>query len=299
MLRAAAVSGLVMLLSTTVQAQHTRFADGLAIGDLAQGGLQAEAYCDRAPELVELAPLPGGQSPARRTALAGEVYGNLIRRGDGKLSRAAVAHARAHVTPASGCRWDLSASLVASTRGNRGARAEGKLLFPQGNRGAAALFATAQYGDDSLAARELQLHSEIAAGLSYTTGNLYPMTVGLIMRLFGDDVTRLDLRARLSGSAVSALGSAVRPDAESPEVMRRIGVLTMLQVLQFPVSLVYEAEETDRFASGRDWRRYNIGGAYRLSRERDTWVIIRRTVDGLSRDRRDGEWALHVSKLVF
>src|SRR5687767_3272150 len=119
------------------------------------------------------------------------------------------------------------------------------------------------------------------------------------MRLFGDDVTRLDLRARLSGSGVSPLGSALRPGGESPEVMRRLGMLTMLHVLQFPVSIVYEAEETNSFVEGRDWRRYNIGGAYRLSRDGDAWVIVRHTVQGLSRDARDREWAVHLSKLVF
>lgn len=296
------VAAVLLLLPSAAHAQHTRFTDGLALGDLAQGGLKTDAYCGRAPDLPDLPDLPSlpGSAPStRRPALAGEIHGNLIRGGDGKLGRSAVGHVRAHVTPGIGCRWDLSASLVASTRGNRGTRAEGKLLFPQGDRGAIALFATAQYGDDSLAARELHLHREIAAGLSYTTGNLYPLTLGLIMRLFGDDVTRLDLRARLSGSAVSPIASEVRPDGESPEVMRRMGILTMLHVLHFPVSLVYEAEETDRFAARRDWRRYNIGAAYRVSKAGDTWIILRRTVDGLSRDRRDREWALHLSKLVF
>ena len=292
----ALVAAVMVALSSAAHAQHTRFTDGLAIGDLAQGGLKAEAYCDRVPELP---PLPGDEPPAVRRSFAGEIYGNLIRGGDGELARAAVGHARAHATPGAGCRWDLAASLVASTRGNRGARAEGKLLFPRGGAGAIALFATAQYGDDSLAARELQLDREIAAGLSYTTGNLYPVTVGAVMRLFGDDVTRLDLRARLSGSGVSPFGSALRPDGESPGVVRRLGVLTMLHVLQFPVSIVYEAEETDRFIAGRDWRRYNIAGAYRLSRGRDVWIVLRRTVHGLSRAPRDREWAVHLGKLVF
>lgn len=290
---AAGLITLSLALPGTSRAQHTRFTDGIALGDLAQAGLQAETVCDQTGDLEEI---PGDEPLPLSVPLAGEIYGSRLRGSDRAVSLSGVGHVRAHLA---GACWDLTASLVASTRGARGALAEGKFLFPWGRAGAVALFATARYGDDSLAARELHLDREIAGGLSYTTFNLYPATVGLIARLFGDTVTRLDLRARLSGSAVAPIDSKLRPVAESPEVLRRLSVLTMLHVLQKNASIVYEAEETDQFIGGRAWRRHSIGAAYRLSRPSESWIILRRTVQGLSRDPRDREWALHFSKMVF
>lgn len=289
----ASLIALSLALPAASRGQHTRFTDGIALGDLAQAGLQAGAACDGTGDLGEI---PGDEPLPRSVPLAGEVYGSRIRGSDRTANLSGVGHVRAHLA---GACWDLTASLVASTRGAQGALAEGKLLFPQGRAGAVALFATARYGDDSLAARELHLDREIAAGLSYTTFNLYPVTAGLIARLFGDTVTRLNLRARLSGSAVAPIDSELRPGAESPEVLRRLSALTMLHVLQINTSIVYEAEETDQFIGGRAWRRHSIGAAYRLSRPSESWIILRRTVQGLSRDPRDREWALHLSRMVF
>jgi hypothetical protein len=285
---------LSLTLPVTSRAQHTRFSDGIALGDLAQSGLQAETVCDRTDD--DLEEMPGDEPLRRSVPLAGEVYASRMRGSDHMVNLSGVGNVRAHL---SGACWDLTASFVASTRAARGALAEGKLLLPQGRAGAVALFATARYGDDSLAARELHLDREIAAGLSYTTFNLYPATVGLIARLFGDTVTRLDLRARLSGSGVAPIGSKLRPGAESPDVLRRLSALTMLHLLHKKASIVYEAEETDRFIGGRAWRRHSIGAAYQLPRPSESWIILRRTVQGLSRDPRDREWALHLSKMVF
>ena len=283
-------------LSTAAHAQHTRFTDGLALGDLAGEGLKSEAFCDRAGDLT---PLPGMEPPRIKPSFAGEVSGSHFRGTEGERNAGVVGGVRAHLAPPGPCSWDLRGFLLASTRGGRGAQIEAKIHFPRGDAGAVALFATGRYAHDSLAARELHLDRELAAGASYTTFNLYRVTLGAIARLFGDTETRLDFRARVSGSAVAAGGSVIRPATESGDMLRRVGFLTMLHVLHSPVSVVYEAEETDRLVAGRDWRRYNIAGVYRLSEENATSIILRRTVQGLSRDRRDREWAVHLSKLVF
>lgn len=291
---ATALIVLLVALPAASHAQHTRFTDGIALGDLAQSGLQGETVCDQVGD--DLEENPSGERLPRRVPIAGEVYASRVRGSDRADNFAGAGHLRAHLA---GACWGAKGSLVASTRGARGVLAEGKGVLPQGRAGAVALFATARYSDDSLAARELHLDREIAGGLSYTTFNVYSATVGSIARLFGRKIPELDLRARLSGSAVAPIDSKLRGDGESPGVLRRLSFLTMLHVLHKNVSIVYEAEETSGFIGGRPWRRQSFGAAYRLARPSESWIILRHTVQGLSRDPRDREWALHLSKMVF
>lgn len=295
----------LIVFGTGAEAQHHRFTDGVAIAVLSDAGLRYEVNCASSPaggeepavpSLPGLPPIPGhtprpGWKPSTGGELAAAWFDDAA-----DDTWAALAHLRAHWSPAKGCRWDVVASAVGATEGNAGARLDAFLLFPLRDAGALAVFASAQGATDTSAALHLQLDREAALGVSYTTPNLYGVTLRPLLYVFDDP--QLDLRARVSLSGVAAGASLMRPDGERNVVPRLAGI-TALNVLQFRVAAGYSFDRTNDFIGDRHWFRHSAFVAWDPLQTKVMWLVLRHGAQGISGARRARDWSLHVTREVF
>lgn len=191
----------------TLRGQHVRRTDDITQAALILRGLSAETTCEgerpRSPCRGGLTPLPDLDEPPPPFSLAASLTG-AGRRTDvaaGPTWRGSgVAQLRAHGRH-TGCHFDWRARALASTLRDGGGDVAFTLSAPGVLGGALHLYGEASAGN-ARADATLDLPQHLAAGLAYTSLNLYR---ALLPPLY--DRAAFDLRVRLSAGASFAYRS--------------------------------------------------------------------------------------------
>ena len=192
--------------SRTVRAQHVRRTDDITQTALVLRGLSAETTCGGERHRSSgggLTPLPDLDEPLPPFSLAASLAGMARRTdvGTGPSWRGSGAgQIRAHGRH-TGCHFDWRARALVATSRAGGGDAAATLSAPGALGGAVHLYGEASAGN-ARANAELDVPQQLAAGLAYTSFNLYR---ALLPTLY--DRAAFDVRVRLSAGASFAYRS--------------------------------------------------------------------------------------------
>jgi len=269
---------------SALSAQHIRPTDGIALADLATGGLVAYHTCDGVPSLPSLP----GEKPRRPAAYLGiEESATVVKPSPmQRRETVATAHARVHVVPGTGCAWDLRISALWTTTHTTAVSGD---LFHGASIGAAAKYGViSNFIQASAVSREgyaavLQRQPAIELGIGYVTPNLYSLVRLIPLDVFKPE--RLDLRARLASSNLFPFGKATE---QGGFLSPHLSALAQLQILQWPLSVFWTDDWTQDFRPDVNWRRRSLSIVLRPSAESRAWLAVavrKQRVSGLATQR--------------